>query len=92
MKFTTNLERYLFAKVCEKEADRMLSFCMQKESQYPGGSIPNVRWHNSVNKWLRKSNFWAKVAEHFEDAAFEGISNRLKLGLASNGILPRKEA
>lgn len=92
MKFTTNLERYLFAKVCEKEADRMLSFCMQKETKYRKGSCQNIKWHNSSNKYIAQSNFWAKVAEHFEDAAFEGISKRLKLGLALNGILPRKEA
>lgn len=91
MKFTTNLERYLFAKVCEKEADKMLSFCMQKEAEYPKGSCQNMKWHNSVNKWLCKSNFWAKVAGHFEDAVFEGISKGLERGLVLNGILPRKE-
>lgn len=90
MKFTTNLERYLFAKVCEKEADKMLSFCMQKETKYHKGSFQNIKWHNSVNKWLHRANFWANVAEHFEDAAFEGISKGLECGLVLNGMIQRK--
>ena len=90
MKFTTNLERYFFAKACQAHADKMWKFSLQKESQYPEGSDKNEKWHNSARKYLHQSNFWAKVAEHFEDAAFEGISEGLEHGLVLNGMIPRK--
>ena len=90
MKFTTNLERYLFAKVCQANANRMWKFSLQKESKYPEGSNKNVKWHNSAGEYLHQSNFWAKVAERFEDAAFEGISKGLERSLVLNGMIPRK--
>lgn len=92
MKFTTNLERYFFAKACQEHADKMFNLSMKKESQFPKGSDKNVMWHNSVNKYIHQSNFWAKVAERFEDAAFKGISKEMRIKLELNGMIQAKEA
>ena len=91
MKFTTNLERYLFAKVCQANANKMWKFSLEKRNKSRKDSKKYKFWDEGFKKNLHKSNFWSDVAAYYEDAAFKGIPETLRMKLSCNGMIPTKE-
>lgn len=65
MKFTTDLERYLFACAAYEKAEVMLKFA---NSQMNSSRSEKIRdeYEKLYIRMVKRSNFWWKVRKHFE--------------------------
>lgn len=71
MKFTTDFERFLFAKACLNHQENLYKFVTSKEKEF-------IKKRNSKNAdyykervfvYLKRINFWQRVADYFEKKA-----------------------
>ena len=71
MKFTTDLERFFFAKACLNHQQNMYKFALNKEKEFI--KKRNAKKANHYKEigfaYLKRINFWQRVANHFEKKA-----------------------
>ena len=71
MKFTTDLERFFFAKACLNHQQNMYRFALNKEKEFI--KKRNAKKANYYKErefaYLKRANFWQRVANYFEKKA-----------------------
>ncbi len=71
MKFTTNLERFLFAKACLNHQQNMYKFALNKEKEFiKKRNAKKAEYYKERGfAYLKRINFWQRVANYFEKKA-----------------------
>lgn len=71
MKFTTNFERFLFAKACLNHQANLYKFAASKEKEFIKKRNSKEADYYKERKfvYLKRTNFWQRVANYFEEKA-----------------------
>lgn len=81
MKFTTDLERFFFAKACLNHQDKLLTFALKKKQEFikKRNAEKAAYYDERILVYVKKSNFWQKVADYFEKkgSVKENLSSNL---------------
>lgn len=81
MKFTTNLERFLFAKACLNHQENLYKFVTSKEKEFiKKRNAKKADYYNERGfVYLKRINFWQRVANYFEKKVFanENLSSNV---------------
>ncbi len=85
MKFTTDLERFFFAKACLNHQDRLLAFVIKKKQEFiKKRNAEKVAYYDDrALVYVKKCNFWQNVVNYFEKKAHvkENLSSCLSVNL-----------
>lgn len=81
MKFTTDLERFLFAKACLNHQENLYKFTISKEKEFiKKRNAKKADYYKERQLvYLKRTNFWQRVANYFEKKTFvrENLSSNV---------------